>query len=118
MTGSRCRIILFLDSKKSIEPHYLRFFKTCEIEPVYVNNQNNTVLIGGSKMTRYYYYHQWLSKHIDEVDRVLHSDTFDVFFQSDPFKDDMLPVIHNVKIEEKEPLQKFDSNVLTIKFIF
>jgi hypothetical protein len=36
-------------------------------------------------MARYYYYYEWLREHIAEVDRVLHSDTFDVIFQSDPF---------------------------------
>lgn len=92
MTGSRCRVILFLDNQQTIEPHFLRFFKSCDIEPVYIDNNNNSVLIGGAKMTRYYYYQQWLSMHIDEVDRVLHSDTFDVLFQADPFRDDMLPM--------------------------
>lgn len=114
MTGSRCRVILFLDSKQSIEPHFLRFFKSCEIEPVYVDNQNNKILIEGSKMTRYYYYHQWLSKHIDEVDRVLHSDTFDVFFQSDPFQDTLLPLSEDN--EDQTILQKFtyDNIAMTV----
>ena len=101
MTGSQCRIILFLDNKNTIEPHFLRFFKTCDIEPVYVNNSNNSILIGGAKMTRYYYYQQWLSLHINEVDRILHTDTFDVIFQSDPFRDDMLPINRNNESSEK-----------------
>ena len=90
MTGSKCRIILFLDRQK-IQSYYLHFFDICDVEPVFVNNLNNMVLIKGSKMARYYYYHQWLSEHINEVDRILHSDTFDVFFQSDPFRNEMIP---------------------------
>lgn len=120
MTGSRCRIILFLDSKQSIEPFYLRFFKSCEIEPVYVDNRDDKVIIGGSKMTRYYYYHQWLSKHINEVDRVLHSDTFDVFFQSDPFREEMLPLHSNnvsniIEIVSKERAINFGNIKINVK---
>ncbi|OHT03867.1 hypothetical protein TRFO_01596 [Tritrichomonas foetus] len=88
-TGSRCRVILFLDNVKTIEHHFLRFFSSCQIEPVFVPkaSYNDHILKEFSKMSRYYYYQQWLRIHIEEVDRVLHTDTFDVIFQSDPFID-------------------------------
>lgn len=104
MTGSLCRIILFIDKNQKLSPHNFHFFSSCQVELVMVNNSNNSILISGSKMTRYYYYHQWLSKHIKEVDRVLHSDTFDVFFQSDPFSNEMLPMTEEEEINEKENL--------------
>lgn len=111
MTGSLCRIILFIDKNQKLSPHNFHFFSSCRVEPVMVNNSNNLILISGSKMTRYYYYHQWLSKHIKEVDRVLHSDTFDVFFQSDPFSNEMLPMIE----EEEEEINEKKNLHLSIK---
>ncbi|KAH0786165.1 hypothetical protein GPJ56_009842 [Histomonas meleagridis] len=85
-TGSRARVILFLDSSTAASDDWLRFFSSCDIEPVYVN-YTSQVLHDAPKLSRYYFYKQWLERHIDEVDRVLHTDTFDVIFQSDPFLD-------------------------------
>jgi hypothetical protein len=77
-------VILFLDSPETATPTWLRFFAACEIEPVYVNT-SSVILREVPKLSRYYFYYQWLSAHISEVDRVIHTDTFDVIFQSDPF---------------------------------
>jgi hypothetical protein len=38
-------------------------------------------------MTRFRYEHAWLLRHAGSVDRVLHSDAYDIFFQGDPFDD-------------------------------
>jgi hypothetical protein len=38
-------------------------------------------------MTRYHYEYDWLTNHSGEIDRVLHSDAYDIFFQADPFAD-------------------------------
>jgi hypothetical protein len=38
-------------------------------------------------MTRFRYEHAWLTSHAGDVDRVLHSDAYDIFFQGDPFED-------------------------------
>ena len=92
-TGTRARIILFLSANKTISEQWRRFYTACDIEPVFVNHPS-PVLEGSPKLSRYYYYHQWLSRHIDEVDRVIHTDTFDVIFQSDPF----LPEIRSDKL--------------------
>lgn len=83
-TGTNARVILFLDAEKTATPEWRRFFSACDIEPVFVN-ETSQVLRDSPKLTRYYYYYQWLKDHIDEVDRVIHTDTFDVIFQSDPF---------------------------------
>lgn len=83
-TGTQARVILFLSSQKTISEQWRRFFTACNIEPVFVT-ETSTVLTESPKLSRYYYYHQWLTRHVNEVDRVLHTDTFDVIFQSDPF---------------------------------
>jgi hypothetical protein len=83
-TGTRARIILFLDNAETASVDWLRFFQACDIEPVFVEHVN-PVIRSAPKLSRYYFYQQWLLKHIDEVDRVIHTDTFDVIFQSDPF---------------------------------
>jgi hypothetical protein len=83
-TGTRARVILFLDNKKTASPGWRRFFRACDIEPVFIEHLN-PVIHSAPKLSRYYFYQQWLRKHISEVDRVIHTDTFDVIFQSDPF---------------------------------
>jgi hypothetical protein len=40
-------------------------------------------------MLRYEYEYRWLKEHRHEVDRVLHSDSLDVFFQGDPFANEV-----------------------------
>ncbi|KAK8882341.1 hypothetical protein M9Y10_044983 [Tritrichomonas musculus] len=87
-TGTKARIILFLDNEKTATIEWRKFFTACDIEPVFISNPD-PVVQSAPKLSRYYYYQEWLSKHIDEVDRVLHTDTFDVIFQSDPF----IPII-------------------------
>jgi hypothetical protein len=83
-TGTKARIILFLDNSKTASDQWLSFFRACDIEPVFIEHLN-PVVQSAPKLSRYYFYRQWLLKHIDEVDRVIHTDTFDVVFQSDPF---------------------------------
>ena len=85
-TGSKARVILFLDNKETITKEWRMFFTHCDIEPVFVN-QTNEVVKSAPKLSRYYFELQWLKDHINEVDRILHTDTFDVIFQSDPFID-------------------------------
>jgi hypothetical protein len=38
-------------------------------------------------MLRFRYEYDWLTDHLGEVDRILHTDAYDVFFQTDPFVD-------------------------------
>lgn len=92
-TGSKARIILFVSRYSTISRSWRKFFKACNVEPVYVP-MSNEVLDSAPKLSRYYYYQQWLSANIESVDRVLHTDTFDVIFQSDPF----FPSINSSKL--------------------
>ena len=85
-TGSKARVILFIDNREIISDEWLMLFTHCSIEPVFIE-QTNDVVKSAPKLSRYYFEHEWLKDHINEVDRVLHTDTFDVIFQSDPFID-------------------------------
>ena len=83
-TGSKARVILFIDNKEILTNSWLSFFKHCDIEPVFIEHTNEVVK-SAPKLSRYYYELEWLKENINDVDRVLHTDTFDVIFQSDPF---------------------------------
>lgn len=83
-TGTRARIILFLDKHSTVSEKWRKMFYACDVEPVFITH-TNAVIESAPKLSRYYFYQQWLRAHINEVDRVLHTDTFDVIFQSDPF---------------------------------
>lgn len=87
-TGTHARVILFLDNENTATIEWRKFFTACDIEPVFISNPD-PVVQSAPKLSRYYYYQEWLQIHKDEVDRVLHTDTFDVIFQSDPF----IPII-------------------------
>lgn len=83
-TGCRARIILFINESQPLTEGFTSIVQCCGVEVVYVNH-DSYALTEVPKMSRYYFEQQWLQKHIKEVDRVIHSDTFDVIFQSDPF---------------------------------
>lgn len=83
-TGSKARVILFIDEENKITDEMLYLMESCNIEPYYVKYPNNAIK-AAPKQSRYYYEYQWLKDHINEVDRVLHTDSFDVIFQGDPF---------------------------------
>lgn len=84
-TGSLCRIILFASSKFDFTPHILSFFKVNNVEIVFNANDQIANRSFSPHMLRYEFEYHWLLKHQHEVDRVFHSDAFDVFFQGDPF---------------------------------
>lgn len=82
-TGSKCRIMLFITPSIRLYPKDIKLFNSLEVEIVkYRRNKNKTFV---PHMLRYECEQEWLSKNINDVDRVLHSDAFDVFFQGDPF---------------------------------
>ena len=87
-TGTKARVILFLDNENTATIEWRKFFTACDIEPIFIS-EPDPVVRSAPKLSRYYYYQEWLSQNKDEVDRVLHTDTFDVIFQSDPF----IPII-------------------------
>lgn len=85
-TGSLCRIILFLPEKTVLSNAEKKSIEHFQIEVVFVK----PIKIDGKfvpHMERYFHERDWLTKNIDVVDRILHTDSMDVFFQGDPFSD-------------------------------
>lgn len=82
-TQSNCRIVLFWGSR-FITTRVREFCNHFKVELI-----PNCFSTGSRKfvahMIRYEYEMNWLRNHINEVDRVLHTDAYDVFFQGDPF---------------------------------
>jgi len=87
-TGCRARVILFLDNLNQIDFYWKKILKLCDIEVVLVHYQSD-VIHSAPKLSRYYHEYEWLKNNIKDVNRVLHTDTFDVIFQSDPFISDI-----------------------------
>jgi hypothetical protein len=86
--GSLCRIILFAPSSFVPSSRDWDFFKEFSVDLV-----REEIDVGRSSiphMIRYHYELQWLERHLGLIDRVLHSDAFDVFFQGDPFTSHIL----------------------------
>jgi hypothetical protein len=77
-TGTKARIILFIDKNK-IRQAWQYLFSVCNLELVLINASNEIVKFV-PKVSRYYFYYQRLKQNINQFDRVLHSDTFDVKF--------------------------------------
>jgi hypothetical protein len=83
-SGSECRIVLFLGPVFSPPRRFSSLIEALEVEAVW----NCTERKGRAfvpHLLRYEYERLWLEAHIGEIDRVLHTDALDVFFQGDPF---------------------------------
>lgn len=83
-TGCQCRIILFTPSNFEFTRFLVHFFIKKNVEVVF-NADDKLKRSYAPHMLRYEYELEWLQKHKKEVDKILHSDSLDVFFQGDPF---------------------------------
>lgn len=85
-TGSKCRILLFVPEELKLTVREEKLFKIYDIEIIRIREhvRDNKAV---PHMDRYEHEYDWLSENIDSVDRVFHTDAFDVFFQGDPFTD-------------------------------
>ncbi|OHT15704.1 hypothetical protein TRFO_13866 [Tritrichomonas foetus] len=83
-TGCRCRIILFVSKMFEITDSLVHFLTVNDVE-IITHCDEKKGREYAPHMLRYEYELVWLENHINEVDRILHSDAFDVFFQGDPF---------------------------------
>lgn len=83
-TGSQCQIILFISSSFEITKEFLEFCQILQVtlvpkcDEMYGREEN-------PHMLRYEFELNWLLKHEGQIDRIFHSDAYDVFFQGDPF---------------------------------
>lgn len=83
-TGCRCRIILFTTSNFEFTPSLIQFFKSHDVEIIHDADDKQRRSFA-PHMLRYEFEMEWIQQHKHEIDRVLHSDSLDVFFQGDPF---------------------------------
>jgi hypothetical protein len=65
-------------------------------------------------MLRYEYEAAWIAANEDSVDRIMHSDSYDVFFQGDPFRD-FVPYDHIRLVKEDQEIFMCDWNSQWIK---
>ena len=84
-TGSNCRIILFFPTLQKMRRSEEKMCNILQIEIIRIDDNKNRNDV--PHMIRYEYEYQWLRTHLKEVDRIFHSDSFDVFFQGDPFSE-------------------------------
>lgn len=82
-TGCKSRIIFFY-SEKYVDPSFRYFAAFLNVE-VIPNCKDSKKREFNPHMLRYEFEYKWLQEHLIEVDRIFHSDSFDVFFQGDPF---------------------------------
>jgi len=88
-TGSKCRVILLVPKKFPLTRFQQRMLEVLNIEIVLgCDEKKNRPFV--PHMIRFEYELEWLEQHINEVDRVFHTDSFDVFFQGDPFSNHIL----------------------------
>jgi hypothetical protein len=84
-TGSRCRVVVFTSSLFAPTAQFVRLVRRARIELVReCDSRDGRSLVG--HMLRYEYESLWLRSHRRTVDRVIHCDSYDVFFQGDPFQ--------------------------------
>lgn len=87
-TGSECRIILFCAPGFSFSQYFKRLAKELDIEIVKncVDEKKRHYV---PHMIRFEFELQWLEKEMktseNSINRIFHTDSFDVFFQGDPF---------------------------------
>ena len=81
---NRCqaRLVQFTGDRRPVFP--AGFVEDCRVEVMrdYGNPYDKPLV---PHMVRFNFEAQWLRNHTGEVDRVLHTDSFDVVFQGDPF---------------------------------
>ena len=83
-TGAGCRIVLFLSPGFPETPEFLNLIEGASVELVRnCDSGPNRPLV--PHMLRFEYERKWLRSHDGEVNRIFHTDSFDVFFQGDPF---------------------------------
>lgn len=92
-TQSRAQVILFTnerefyandDAKKFMNSMNIKIITDCKEDPnvTRVRGTNSAV----PHMLRFKCERDWIKENINNIDRVLHSDAYDIFFQNDPFQ--------------------------------
>ncbi|EAY16316.1 hypothetical protein TVAG_423690 [Trichomonas vaginalis G3] len=105
-TRAKCRIVVLVPSTFKADDEFANFAQEYDIE-IYsgcdMKRKGDTI----AHMLRYEYEAKWIEEHINEIDRVIHSDGYDVFFQSDPFvvlqdSQNLIFIVESLKILQCE----------------
>ena len=106
-TGTQARVILFTDLNFNPSMEDAEFLKQNEIEleRKLIPPSENQKLV--PHMERYTAEYDWLIEHANKtkIQRILHSDSYDVFFQLDPFAESILPSDQLVFVIEPHPIR-------------
>jgi hypothetical protein len=86
-TGCRARVVLFMAPSFSISLKSTNLLKSLNVEAIPNCGARPPQRRVVPHMVRFHYEYDWLVNHTGQIDRVLHSDAYDIFFQSDPFID-------------------------------
>jgi hypothetical protein len=90
-TGCRARVVFFMSPTVRLTDETSTFLSGLNVETVSDCGPRDSQRSVVPHMTRFHHEYEWLTAHQGEVDRVLHSDAYDIFFQSDPFVDAISP---------------------------
>lgn len=99
-TGSKARVVVV--SNTTFPNSFITKYSLCKIDFFIMKSPNNTMDMYPHSL-RYIGYQQYFRQANQTFDRVLHADSFDVFFQRDPFsdaisKDHLYFVMEDIKI--------------------
>ncbi|OHT01134.1 hypothetical protein TRFO_01732 [Tritrichomonas foetus] len=100
-TGSQARVVVI--SNTSFAEDFIKDYLACNVEFFIMKSTKKTHSMYPHSL-RYVGYQQFFQQTTEKFDRVLHADSFDVFFQKDPFneeisKDKLYFVLEDIKIE-------------------
>lgn len=83
-----CKAKVVLISNSSVSENQVQFAKICGAEYFIMKSPDNSTTFYPHSL-RYIGYSQFFQSNRDIYDRILHSDSFDVYFQSDPFTENI-----------------------------
>jgi hypothetical protein len=86
-TGCRARVVLFMSPSFRLSSDKRKLLQSLNVEAIPNCGARPPQTVVVPHMTRYHYEYDWLTNHGGEIDRVLHTDAYDIFFQGDPFAD-------------------------------
>jgi hypothetical protein len=107
-TGTNCRIVLFTATGFNPPDRFNTIVRSFNVEVLPHSDTGDTRALFGH-MLRYEFEAKWITTHLEEIDRIMHSDCYDVFFQGDPFHT-FSPYDHIRLVKEDQLISQCDWN--------
>lgn len=106
-TRTRARTVLFVDDKTEISDEDANLLSGCNVEVYRYIHGEGEVINKVPKMVRYYYEYDFIKNNINNINRVLHIDSYDVIFGSDPFGEEISDeklyfTLENIKLKDSK----------------